>query len=56
MSSSRRHPYMRGYAFWNQNKFWKTIPNLSPAGRQYYENWLDSLKQNDKLLQKSNDL
>ncbi len=46
--STTRHPYMRGYEFWKENRFWETIPGLTEAGRMYYENWLNDLKTSDK--------
>jgi len=54
MSSSKRHPYLRGYEFWKKNRFWNAIKNLSPAGKQYYETWLSDLKQGDKQAKPNN--
>ncbi len=54
--NNTRQKYLRGWAFWSQNRFWESMPTLSESGKRYYEQWLTDLKQNDKLLQKRNDL
>lgn len=52
--NTNRPPYLRGYQFWKKNKFWLSIPGLSAAGLKYYEDWLHSLKANDKHINKEN--
>ncbi len=53
MSSEKRHPYMRGYVFWSNIRFWNNMPALSESGKAYYEEWLAELKRNDKYIQKN---
>lgn len=56
MSSEKRHPYMRGYAFWSQNRFWDSMKTLSPSGRLYYDVWLNNMRFTDKYIEKNKNI
>ena len=48
-SSGSGHPYLKGYRFWKENRFWDT-PMYSQRAKEYYEVWLNDLRKNENQL------
>jgi hypothetical protein len=50
-SGDNTHPYLKGFDFWNKRPVWREPKRrFSPATIQYYEDWLQSLRQNERRL------
>jgi hypothetical protein len=47
-SSGEGHPYLKGYRFWKDNRFWLN-GSVTNKGVEYFEQSLEEMR-NDKVL------
>jgi hypothetical protein len=45
--------YNKGYRFWANNRFWDS-DLYSKSAKDYFENWLESLRANERQLTRLN--
>ena len=50
-SNDNTHPYLRGYVFWNKNRFWKS-GMYSIETQMKYDKWVDDIQKKEKSLTK----
>lgn len=43
------HPYLKGFNFWNKNRFWDN-DYYTPQARKDLDEWVNSLRQNERRL------
>lgn len=48
-SSNNGHPYMRGYIFWNKNRFWNN-GSVTKKGVKYFNKSLEQMQQGERQL------
>lgn len=49
--NAEKHPYTRGIKFWETTgAFWRDNPYYSKKSKDYFENWLEEMKQKETRL------
>ncbi len=49
-TKAEKHPYMK-LSFWENNMFWNR-PSVPQHVKDYYDNWLEDWKDNERSLTK----
>jgi len=48
VDGENKHPYMKGFVFWAQNRFWEDRDDMTEAGKEYFR---DSLNRMSRVYQ-----
>jgi hypothetical protein len=48
-SNDAKHPYLRGYNFWSEHRFWNTN-YYTPKAKEYYQKCLAVMQAKDRVL------
>jgi hypothetical protein len=51
-SGDKKHPYLRGYVFWNTNRFWNESALYSEKTRKKMDAVVDDMQKREKSLTK----